>query len=139
MGVVFCLSVCLCTMHRSSALGGQKWVSDALGNGVTDGNELPCRCWGSNAGLLEKQSVLLTSEPSHQPQLLSGFHESKNRHSPVYRWYLLKCMHLYKHRIPFWSDIFEPNIPILSDTKHQPFQGSSTERPLGWQRKNELG
>lgn len=54
MGVVFCLSVCLCTMYMSSALGGQKCVSDALGNGVRDGNELSCRCWASNSGLLEK-------------------------------------------------------------------------------------
>ena len=34
---------------------------------ITDGCEPPCRCWELNSGPLEEQSVLLTSEPSLQP------------------------------------------------------------------------
>jgi hypothetical protein len=34
---------------------------------ITDGCELPCGCWELNPGPLEKQSVLLTHEPSLQP------------------------------------------------------------------------
>ena len=41
----------------------QKRASDP----ITDGCELPCGFWELNSGLLEKQSVLLTTEPSPQP------------------------------------------------------------------------
>jgi hypothetical protein len=34
---------------------------------VMDGCEPPCGCWDLNSGPLEEQSVLLTAEPSHQP------------------------------------------------------------------------
>ena len=34
---------------------------------IIDGHEPPCGCWELNSGLLEKQSVLLTAEPSLQP------------------------------------------------------------------------
>jgi hypothetical protein len=33
-----------------------------------DGCEPPCGCWDLNSGPLEEQSVLLTAEPSLQPQ-----------------------------------------------------------------------
>jgi hypothetical protein len=36
---------------------------------VTDGCEPPCGCWELNSGPLEEQSVLLTTEPSHQPRI----------------------------------------------------------------------
>jgi hypothetical protein len=32
------------------------------------GCELPFGCWDLNSGALEEQSVLLTAEPSHQPE-----------------------------------------------------------------------
>jgi hypothetical protein len=35
---------------------------------ITDGCEPPCGCWELNSAPLEEQSVLLTSEPSLQPQ-----------------------------------------------------------------------
>jgi hypothetical protein len=35
---------------------------------ITDGCEPPCGCWALNSGTLEEQSVLLTAEPSLQPQ-----------------------------------------------------------------------
>jgi hypothetical protein len=35
---------------------------------IIDGCEPPCGCWELNSGLLQEQSVLLTSEPSLQPQ-----------------------------------------------------------------------
>jgi hypothetical protein len=38
----------------------QKKASDP----ITDGCEPPCGCWDLNSGLLEEQSVLLTTEPS---------------------------------------------------------------------------
>jgi hypothetical protein len=36
---------------------------------ITDGCEPPCGCWDLNSGPVEEQSVLLTAEPSLQPQL----------------------------------------------------------------------
>jgi hypothetical protein len=36
---------------------------------ITDGCESPCGCWELNSGPLEEQLVLLTAEPSLQPQL----------------------------------------------------------------------
>jgi hypothetical protein len=33
------------------------------------GCEPPCGCWELNSGPLEEPLVLLTAEPSHQPQL----------------------------------------------------------------------
>ena len=44
---------------------GQKRAPDL----ITDGCEPPCGCWELNSGPLEEQSVLLTPEPSFQPQL----------------------------------------------------------------------
>jgi hypothetical protein len=38
-----------------------------LGTGVTDGCELPCRCQEQDPGPLQKQQMLLISEPSLQP------------------------------------------------------------------------
>jgi hypothetical protein len=43
----------------------QKRTSDP----TTDGCEPSCGCWDLNSGSLEKQTVLLTAEPSLQPQL----------------------------------------------------------------------
>jgi hypothetical protein len=34
---------------------------------ITDGREPLCGCWDLNSWPLEEQSVLLTTEPSHQP------------------------------------------------------------------------
>ena len=48
---------------------GQKRAPDL----ITDGCEPPCGCWELNSGPLEEQSVLLTAEPSLQPEQLS-FH-----------------------------------------------------------------
>ena len=42
---------------------------------MTDGCEPPWGCWDLNSGSLEEQSVLLTAEPSLQPQQ----HRCKNR------------------------------------------------------------
>ena len=53
-----CLCVCLCEGVRSP------------GTGVTDSFELLCGCWKLNSGPLEKQSVLITTEPSHQSPIL---------------------------------------------------------------------
>ena len=41
---------------------------------VTDGCQLPHKCWEQNPGPLQQQPVLLTTEPSLQPatQLLEG-------------------------------------------------------------------
>ena len=35
---------------------------------ITDGCDLPCGCWELDSEPLEEQPVLLTSEPSLQPQ-----------------------------------------------------------------------
>ena len=44
---------------------GQKRAPDI----ITDGCEPPCGCWELNSGPLEEQAMLLTTEPSLQPQL----------------------------------------------------------------------
>jgi hypothetical protein len=42
--------------------------------------EPPCGCWELNSGPLEEQSILLTTKPSLQPELLSGtIHEIKQK------------------------------------------------------------
>ena len=41
------------------------------GTDLTDGCEPPCGCWDLNSGPLEEQLVLLTTEPSLQPQPVS--------------------------------------------------------------------
>ena len=43
---------------------GQKRAPDL----ITDGCEPPCGCWELNSGPLEEQAMLLTTEPSLQPQ-----------------------------------------------------------------------
>ena len=50
-------------IHFLKRFTHQKRVSDP----IIDGCEPPCGCWVLNSGPLEKQSVLLTSEPSLQP------------------------------------------------------------------------
>jgi hypothetical protein len=35
---------------------------------IMDGYEPPCGCWDLNSGPLEEQSLLLTAEPSLQPE-----------------------------------------------------------------------
>jgi hypothetical protein len=50
----------------------QKKASDP----ITDGCEPPCGCWDLNSGPLEEQSVLLTAEPSLQPQKLFNLTKS---------------------------------------------------------------
>lgn len=40
-------------------------------NRVADGSKLPCDCWASYVGLLKKQQVMLTTEPSLQSIYLS--------------------------------------------------------------------
>lgn len=42
----------------------------ASGTGVTDGSEMPCKCWDQNPSLLQEQWVLLTSELSTPRKLL---------------------------------------------------------------------
>ncbi|KAM7334462.1 hypothetical protein ACRRTK_007782 [Alexandromys fortis] len=48
---------------------GQKRAPDP----IIDGCEPPCVCWELNSGPLEEQAMLLTSEPSLQPQLTSSY------------------------------------------------------------------
>jgi len=45
---------------------------------ITDGCEPPCGCWELNSGPLEEQSVLLTAEPSLQPQETCSYTGSGN-------------------------------------------------------------
>jgi len=50
-------------VHCSCLQTHQKRASDP----ITDGREPPCGCWELYSGPLEEQSVLLTAEPSLQP------------------------------------------------------------------------
>lgn len=43
-------------------LEGSEDVARSLRTGVSNGCELPCRCWESNPGLLERKLVLLMTE-----------------------------------------------------------------------------
>ena len=52
---MFCLHECLCDSVRASETG------------VSDGCELPCGCLELNSAPLDKQTVLLTTEPSFLP------------------------------------------------------------------------
>jgi hypothetical protein len=58
-GFIYLFYICKCR-HQTH----QKKVLDL----ITDGCEPPCGCWELNSGPLEEQSVLLTTEPSLQPQ-----------------------------------------------------------------------
>ena len=55
MYTIFCLCVCL-----QARRGYQTDL-------ISDGCEPPCGCWELNSGPLEKQAMLLTSEPSLHP------------------------------------------------------------------------
>jgi hypothetical protein len=44
-------------------------VSSDTPDPITDDCKPPCGCWELNSGPLEKQSVLLTTEPSLQPHV----------------------------------------------------------------------
>ena len=55
-------------VHCCSLQTHQKSVVDI----ITSGCEPPCGCWDLNSGPSEKQSVLLTAEPSHQPRLINS-------------------------------------------------------------------
>lgn len=58
--LAFCLHMCLCEVVRFP------------GTGIADSCELLRGCWESDPGPLEKQAVLLTTDPSMQP-LYSAF------------------------------------------------------------------
>ena len=62
MGVVL---VCLHHMHAWYPRRPEEGTGSPE-IGVTDGCELPCRCWESNPSPLQKQQVLLTAEPTLQ-------------------------------------------------------------------------
>ena len=51
---MFCLNTCIGVTYMPAG---------TLGTGVTGGYELQCEHWESNLGLLQEQSVLLTTEP----------------------------------------------------------------------------
>jgi len=68
-------------MHCSCLQTHQKRALDP----ITDGCEPPCGCWELNSGPLEEQSVLLTAEPSLQPNMQIYFYQlilSFRRHGP---------------------------------------------------------
>ena len=71
VGIVFILDLCACIFCRVCALCPQK-SEDGMGSpgpGVRDSCRLLCGCWELNPGPMEEQPVLLTTEPSLQPQL----------------------------------------------------------------------
>lgn len=68
---VFWLHLCLCTVciPRCSQRPEQGIISS--GTGVMDTCKPVCGFWGSNLGVLQKQSVLLITDLSLQPLILS--------------------------------------------------------------------
>jgi hypothetical protein len=55
-------------MYVSTLLGVFRHTRRGHPEPITDGCEPPCGCWELSSGPLEEQSVLLTAEPSLQPQ-----------------------------------------------------------------------
>lgn len=67
----------MCAVHTE--VRGEHWI---LGTGVANGCELPCGCWELHLGLLQEQSeksVLLTLEPSLQPNILLFYVHSRDQ------------------------------------------------------------
>jgi hypothetical protein len=62
-------------VHSSWLQTHQKRAPDP----ITDGCEPPCGCWELNLGPSEEQSVLLLTEPSHQPPD-SNLKHTKNKY-----------------------------------------------------------
>lgn len=60
----FCPTIYLCTMYMQDPQSEQRAR-------VTDGHELPYRCWELNPGLLEEQPVVLATEVSFLPHAFS--------------------------------------------------------------------
>lgn len=63
---MFSLHICKCTIYVPCSCGGQMFLYPPQ-TGVTQGFELPWRCWESNQGPLQWHQVLLTTKPSLQP------------------------------------------------------------------------
>lgn len=63
MFIIFLLHVCYGTMQWPWRSEEGNWF---LGIGVTDGREVPDRCWECNLGPLESSRVPSTAEPSFQ-------------------------------------------------------------------------
>ncbi|CAO2589349.1 hypothetical protein LEMLEM_LOCUS5366 [Lemmus lemmus] len=64
-GVLSCLTFPPSHPPGSSFCHGQKRIPDL----IKDGCEPPCGCQESNSGPSEEQAMLLTTEPSLQPDL----------------------------------------------------------------------
>jgi hypothetical protein len=71
---------------------------------ITDGCEPPCGCWELNSGPSEEQSVLLPTEPSHQPHYFT----------------FLRMLDIYSatelhHSVPFMGACLSPFKVMLLD------------------------
>jgi hypothetical protein len=73
----------------------QKRTSDL----ITGGCELPCGCWDLNSGPSEEQLVLLTAEPSYQPNF-----------PPTIT--LSECVSFQTCSIPYWVQMDVSNLLI---------------------------
>jgi hypothetical protein len=71
-------------LYVSTLLLSSDTPEEQVADLIMVGCEPPCGCWDSNSGPLEEQSVLLTAEPSLQPDqwLLKG-HEHEIPWGPV--------------------------------------------------------
>jgi hypothetical protein len=65
---VFGLHGCMCTMHMQCSQRSEGGVG-CFGTGCRDDCEPPCGCWELNWGPLQKQQVLLITEPYFLPQM----------------------------------------------------------------------
>lgn len=57
------LNACIC-MACVQYLSMPEEGNESPGTGATDGYQLPCGCWELNMDPLQKEQVLLTTEPS---------------------------------------------------------------------------
>ena len=61
----FFKNIYLLCIQYSVCVYALRWLCNVT---ITDGCEPPCGCWELNSGPLEEQAMLLTAEPSLQPQ-----------------------------------------------------------------------
>lgn len=69
MYVCMYVSMCVHSIHPWLPGRSEEGVRSS-GSGVWDGSEPPHKCWEMNLGPLQKQKMLLTTEPSIAPVIL---------------------------------------------------------------------
>jgi hypothetical protein len=125
-------------VHCSCLQTHQKRSSDL----ITDGCEPPCGCWELNSVPLEEHSVLLTAEPSLQPQkqkflnvvFILYYTQGRSQITYfIYKYYFLQIWHLPEWKSSwniYWSELWTLCDFLWAATWYIPkdaFEGKKTE------------